>query len=158
VARPRGLALAAGALGIMGCYAQRTVAPAAVPQGMTASPVQLHLRQPVSVTGMVTQPWRKAEPPRPVHEPAATRIDGRVQWSSADSLAIAPEDIHGQRGHQPVAGMAPVRLAWSDVARVEQRKLSPGRTVGAAVGSTLLVIVAAIVVVAILIDPYSPSS
>lgn len=157
VVRLRWLAVA-GALLLPGCYAQRNVAPAAVPQGMAASPVQLHLRQPVSVTGMVTQPWRTAAPPRPVHEPAATRIDGRVRWSSADSLAIEPQDLYGQRGRQPVAGMPPIRLAWSDVARVQQRKLSPGRTVGAAVGSTLFVVVAAIVVAVIIIDPYAPSS
>lgn len=158
---PRSRRLAAPALLLpllAGCYVQRTVAPAAVPQGMAARPVELHLRQPISVTGLVTQPWRKAEPPRPFHDPAATRIDGRVRWASADSLAVEPVDVYGQKGRQVVAGMPPIRLAWSDVARVEQRKLSPGRTAGAAVGSTLLVIVAAIVVAVIIIDPYSPSS
>ena len=140
------------------CHTQRTVTPTNVPQGMASSPVQLHMGRPVAVTGMVAPPWRRAEPPRPVHEPAATRIVGRVRWSSADSLEIAPRDIYGERGWQSVEGLPPIRLAWADVARAEQKKLSPGRTAGAIVASTLFVVVAAVVVAFIIVDPYSPSS
>lgn len=156
-ARPR-RATPALLLLLAACHTQRTVSPTNVPQGTVASPIQLHMGRPVAVTGMVAPPWRRAEPPRPVHEPAATRIVGRVRWSNADSLEIAPRDIYGERGWQSVEGLPPIRLAWTDVARAEQKKLSPGRTAGAIVASTLFVVVAAVVVAFIIVDPYSPSS
>lgn len=134
------LVAAAAALLLGGCYTQHHFfEPAMVPQGAEARPVQLVLNRPVSVTGTITDSRRPAEPPHAVHVPAATRIVGRVRWSSADSIEVEPRDAYDGRSWQSVAGVPPIRLAWRDLARAEERQLSPGRTLLAVVVSTLVV-------------------
>ena len=144
--RCRLVATLVATIALGGCYNQRHFfEPAALPQGAGARPVQLYLSRAVSVTGQVTDT---------AHPPATTRISGLITWTSADSIEIEPRDVHGERGWLSVAGAPPIRLAWRDLVRVEQKALSRGRTgVAAVVSTVVLAIVGAFLLLAIS-DPY----